>query len=87
MKCLTIKKRDNDAPGGFVIVNIEDFDSGVDDEFDGEVAAASGPVDYDAMTKDELASILNERDIDFSLSLKKGELISLLTEDDEENKE
>lgn len=34
-------------------------------------------IDYKKMTKEELADLLNERNIEFDLSMSKGELISL----------
>lgn len=77
-RCTTIKKADDNAPGGFVIVNVEDFDCEVDQEYG--VEPIDGP--YDGMTKDELGDELNKRDIEFSLTSRKSELIGLLADSD-----
>lgn len=84
--CPTVRKKDDNAPGGYVVVNEEDFDESKDEIFvEGEQVEPEPepePV-YEDMTKDELAGLLNDRDIDFSLSLRKDDLIALLQSDDE----
>ena len=83
--CPTVRIASEDSPDGFCIINKEDFNEDTMELFADEVPGPSDPpVNYEDMTKDELAAELNERDIDFSLSSKKDELIELLTEDDEE---
>ena len=79
--CPTIRVVDENAPDGFKIINRSDFDEENDQEFGVEIEV---PSDYGDMTKDELGDELNERDIEFSLSSNKPDLIALLVENDEE---
>lgn len=91
--CPTVRKKDENAPGGFVEVNQEDFNEDVDELFiEGAVEDPEDPedpehIDYGSLTKDDLADLLNARDIEFSMSVKKDELITLLVDSDEAKKE
>lgn len=78
--CPTVRIGSEDSPGGFCVINKEDFDENTMELFENIAPPLSSR--YEAMTKDELGDKLNDRDIEFSLSAKKADLIALLVEDD-----
>lgn len=90
MKTVLIKG--NESQGGSVRINEEDFDESKHEIFTGEevVESPSDPVNYGKLNKEKLADLLNERDIEFDLSMLKADLVNLLEEADklkEEGKE
>jgi hypothetical protein len=81
MKTVIIKREG--CPGGCKI-NESDFIEGEMELFSASRKDPS-PVNYKKKTMEQLADILNERDIEFDLSMKKPELVALLVEADKEN--
>ena len=82
----TVKIKRDECPGGFCIINEEDFIESEMELFSGspKKVTASGP-NYKKMTMEQLADLLNERDIEFDLSMKKAEFVALLVEADKED--
>ena len=79
----TIKIKRDECPGGFCIINEEDFIEGEMELFSGSPKKAATPASkYDKMTREQLADLLNERDIEFNLNMIKAKFISLLVESD-----
>ena len=87
MRVETIKKADDKSPSGFVVVNKEDFNEKTDKVFVDGSEKSDSPVVYGKMTNEALADLLNERDIEFDLKMKKAELVALLVLADEEDAE
>ena len=65
--------------GNPVLINKSDFNKENQQEYGAEPTSSTS---YDDMTRDELGDMLNDRDIDFSLTSRKSTLIALLVEND-----
>lgn len=82
----TILVKGNKSQGGCVRINEEDFIDGEHELYTGKVPTEKPvdpkPVAYGKMTKEQLADLLNERDIEFDLSDLKVDLVALLEDAD-----
>ena len=85
----TVKIKGNKSQGGFVIINEEDFDGDEHELYTGKAISEkpSAPVSYAKMNKEQLADLLNERDIEFDLSDLKADLLTLLEDADKAKEE
>ena len=84
MKTIRIKR--DECPGGFCIINEEDFIEGEMELFSGSSKKEVAPgAEYLKMTNEALADLLNERGIEFDLKMKKAEFVALLVKADKED--
>ena len=81
MKTVIIKR--DGCPDGCKI-NESDFIEGEMELFSASDVEIRAPLNFKKLTKDQIADLLNERDIEFDLSDLKADLVFLLEKDDED---